>query len=322
MVEHNAVVVMEDLNFGFKRGRFKIEKQVYQSFESQLIEKLNYLVTSKDQSDALRPGGVLQGYQLSKPFVSFEKLGKQSGAIYYVPAWNTSHIDPLTGFVNLFTSKYLTYASKEKTVQFFTAFDGIRFNPSAGYFEFKFDYRSFELNQKSPKSQWTVCSHTVADRIVHAPTVENGITRHAFRPLDVNAELKALFEDAQIEYASGQDLRAQIQGLGVEACRSLLWLFNQLVKLRYSSDTEDYILSPVADEQGRFFYSSGHEFVDSGDYPTCGDANGAYNIALKGLQLAQEQIQPSSKGVLDILPATNEDWLRWIQTKPYRAGLS
>jgi CRISPR-associated protein Cpf1 len=27
MVEHNAIVVMEDLNFGFKRGRFKVEKQ-------------------------------------------------------------------------------------------------------------------------------------------------------------------------------------------------------------------------------------------------------------------------------------------------------
>jgi hypothetical protein len=27
MIKHNAVVILEDLNFGFKRGRFKIEKQ-------------------------------------------------------------------------------------------------------------------------------------------------------------------------------------------------------------------------------------------------------------------------------------------------------
>ena len=44
MVEHNAIVVMEDLNFGFKRGRFKVEKQVYQKLEKMLIDKFNYLV--------------------------------------------------------------------------------------------------------------------------------------------------------------------------------------------------------------------------------------------------------------------------------------
>ncbi|MBU1167427.1 type V CRISPR-associated protein Cas12a/Cpf1, partial [Patescibacteria group bacterium] len=44
MVKHNAIVVMEDLNFGFKRGRFKVEKQIYQKLEKKLIDKLNYLV--------------------------------------------------------------------------------------------------------------------------------------------------------------------------------------------------------------------------------------------------------------------------------------
>jgi CRISPR-associated protein Cpf1 len=43
IIEYNAIVVLEDLNFGFKRGRFKVEKQVYQKFEKMLIEKLNYL---------------------------------------------------------------------------------------------------------------------------------------------------------------------------------------------------------------------------------------------------------------------------------------
>ena len=41
MVKHNAIVVMEDLNFGFKRGRFAVERQIYQKFENMLIEKLN-----------------------------------------------------------------------------------------------------------------------------------------------------------------------------------------------------------------------------------------------------------------------------------------
>lgn len=44
VVDYNAIIVMEDLNRGFKRGRFKVERQVYQKFENMLISKLNYLV--------------------------------------------------------------------------------------------------------------------------------------------------------------------------------------------------------------------------------------------------------------------------------------
>ena len=63
MVEHNAIVVMEDLNFGFKRGRFAVERQIYQKFENMLIEKLNYLVF-KDKK-VTEHGGVLNAYQLT-----------------------------------------------------------------------------------------------------------------------------------------------------------------------------------------------------------------------------------------------------------------
>ena len=41
ILEYNAIVILEDLNFGFKRGRFKVEKQVYQKFEKTLIDMLN-----------------------------------------------------------------------------------------------------------------------------------------------------------------------------------------------------------------------------------------------------------------------------------------
>lgn len=42
VVKYNAVVAMEDLNYGFKTGRFKVERQVYQKFETMLIE--NYII--------------------------------------------------------------------------------------------------------------------------------------------------------------------------------------------------------------------------------------------------------------------------------------
>ena len=60
MVENNAIVVMEELNPGFKRERFAIERQVYQKFENMLIEKLSYLVF-KDK-------------KVSEPGRSFERI--------------------------------------------------------------------------------------------------------------------------------------------------------------------------------------------------------------------------------------------------------
>ncbi|MCD4693231.1 MAG: type V CRISPR-associated protein Cas12a/Cpf1, partial [Calditrichales bacterium] len=63
MVKYNAIVVMEDLNFGFKRGRIKVEKQIYQKFEKMLIDKLNYLVF-KNEENPFEPGGKLKALQL------------------------------------------------------------------------------------------------------------------------------------------------------------------------------------------------------------------------------------------------------------------
>ena len=123
MVEYNAIVVMEDLNFGFKRGRQKVEKQVYQKFEKMLIDKLNCLVFKNKEADVT--GGVLKALQLSNKFESFQKLGKQSGFIFYVPAWHTSKIDPATGFVNFLQPKY---ENIEKAKEFFGNFESIRFN--------------------------------------------------------------------------------------------------------------------------------------------------------------------------------------------------
>ena len=44
VLKYNAVIVLEDLNGGFKRGRQKIEKSVYQKLELALAKKLSYLV--------------------------------------------------------------------------------------------------------------------------------------------------------------------------------------------------------------------------------------------------------------------------------------
>ncbi len=99
MLRYKAIVVLEDLDRGFKRGRFKIERQTYQKFEKALIQKLNYLVADKNLLDQ-KEGGVLNGYQLAAPFESFKALSnhKQSGILFYTTASYTSKTDPVTGW--------------------------------------------------------------------------------------------------------------------------------------------------------------------------------------------------------------------------------
>ena len=110
VIKYNAIIAMEDLSYGFKKGRFKVERQVYQKFETMLINKLNYLVF-KDIS-ITENGGLLKGYQLTYIPDKLKNVGHQCGCIFYVPAAYTSKIDPTTGFVNIFKFKDLTVDRK------------------------------------------------------------------------------------------------------------------------------------------------------------------------------------------------------------------
>ena len=85
-----------------------------------------------------------------------------------------------------------------------------------------------------------------------------------------------------------------------------------LLQLRNSrkNPEEDYILSPVADENGVFYDSR-----SCGDQlPENADANGAYNIARKGLMLIR-QIKEAKELDNDI---SNKAWLNFAQQKPYK----
>ena len=73
MRKYNAIIVIEDLNKGFKNSRIKVEKQVYQKFEKMFIDKLNYLVFKDEPKES--EGGVLNAYQLTNKFETFNKIG-------------------------------------------------------------------------------------------------------------------------------------------------------------------------------------------------------------------------------------------------------
>lgn len=299
MVSRKAIVVLEDLNFGFKRGRFRIERQVYQKFEKALISKLNYLVF-KDASLSA-PGGVLQGFQLTDSFVSFERLGRQTGFLFYVPAAYTSKIDPTTGFANLFNTKKCTNA---KGIQaFFAAFDSIRWDAARNAFAFDFDYRNFKTGQESHRTRWTVFS---ADRRLVFDK-----TARAEKEIFPTAIIRDALEKRGVVLQDGFDLKALL--VSTEPSRenapffhAVFHAFERTLQMRNSRAGEDYIHSPVLNAAGEFFDSR----RAPSSLPQDADANGAYHIALKGLQLLRENI---SSGQSD-LKVEHKDWFRFAQT--------
>ena len=253
MIANNAIIVMEDLNYGFKRGRQKVEKQVYQKFEKMLIDKLNYLVDKNKKETEL--GGLLSALQLANKFESFQKMGKQNGFIFYVPAWNTSKTDPATGFVDFLKPRY---ENLKKAKEFFEKFDSIHFNSEKNYFEFAFDYKNFTEKAEGGRTKWTVCT-TNEDRFAWNKSLNNN--RGGQEKYDVTERLKSLFDEKGVEYKNSKDLKSQIASQeSADFFKALMRNLSITLSLRHNNGEkgdkeQDYILSPVADSKGRFFDS-------------------------------------------------------------------
>lgn len=311
MIKYNAVIALEDLNSGFKRGRYKIERQVYQKFEKMLINKLNYLFF-KDE-DPLKPGGLFKGYQLTDKFTSFKELGKQCGFLFYVPAAYTSKIDPVTGFANVFDLRDLTNVQKKK--EFFNQFDSIRYMPDMNLFCFSFDYKNFKVHQTCYKTKWTVFSN--GKRIIWDPKLKT------YKDIHPTEELSKLFDKYGISYQSGEELKnaiAEIDAVKANApfFDALYSTFSRILQLRNTNSEEDYIISPVMSDSGIFFNSNE---VEDGKLPVDADANGAYHIALKGLYLLRNIVAyADSSGQIksNAIVIKNEDWFRFVQNQEYR----
>lgn len=305
MAEYKAIIVLEDLNMGFMRGRQKIERQVYEKFEKMLIDKLNYYVDK--QKDANKTGGLLHAMQLANKFESFRKLGKQSGCLFYIPAWNTSKIDPVTGFVNLLDTRY---ENADKSRYFFSMFESVRYNQDKDWFEFELDYDQFTEKAKGTQTKWTLCSYGTRIRTYRNPEKNNQWDNVEVCLTD---EFKKVFENAGIDIHG--NLKNSICALtDKKYLEPLMGLMRLLLQMRNSiTGTEvDYLLSPVADANGNFYDSR----TCPDTLPKDADANGAYNIARKGLW-AVEKIKASEPGSKPNLAITNKEWLQFAQKKPY-----
>lgn len=308
MVEYNAIVVLEDLNPGFIRGRQKIERNVYDQFEKMLIDKLNFYVDK--HKDINEVGGLLHALQLTSEFKNFKKSEHQNGCLFYIPAWNTSKIDPATGFVNLFNTKY---SNAVEAHEFFSKFDAIRYNEEKDWFEFEFDYDNFTQKAHGTRTRWTLCTYGMRLRSFKNPAKQYNWDSEVVALTD---EFKKILGEAGIDiHENLKDAICNLEGKSQKYLEPLMQFMKLLLQLRNSKagTDEDYILSPVADENGIFYDSR-----SCGDeLPENADANGAYNIARKGLMMI-EQIKDAKD--LDNLKfdISNKSWLNFAQQKPYK----
>ena len=236
----------------------------------------------------------------------------QNGFIFYVAPWNTSKIDPTTGFVNLF--RVSNYSKTESRKEFIRNFDSINYNSIDKVFEFKFDYRKFDYDSTDYKNEWTITSF--GKRILTFRNTEKN-SSWDYKEIDLTGELFKLFENNKIIYNDGFDIKEQILNIdSKEFYDKLFNILKMILQMRNSKPKQsendivvDYMASPIKNKSGKYYNSN--EVKENDKLPVDADSNGAYNIARKGLMIV-ERIKNGQNDKLTVI--SNKEWLEYAQT--------
>ena len=302
VIKHNAFIVLEDLNTQFKAERLaKVEKSIYKKFELNFAKKLNHLILKDKKPND--PGGVLNAYQLT-PLIDSGKVGyfeksKQWGIILYVRPDYTSTTDPVTGWrKHHYISNFETI---EKIKNFFDPKNkgvGISIFYSNGNKCWGFRYKHKETNKI-----WELLAIKELNRFKY-----NNSTKK-----NEKISLHKRFEELFAKFDKNKDIYSQFAVDNEFNWKTLVYLWNFLNQIRNADrDTDDrgndFIQSPVYSEKIKGFFDSRKYRQYEFTYPDNGDANGAYNIARKGL-LMIKRIKDNLKE--KNLYIKNEDWDRY-----------
>lgn len=255
-----AYIVLENLNIGFKRGRQKIEKQVYQKLELALAKKLNFLVDkSAEDSDI---GSVYNALQLTPAnFTDIEKA-RQFGIMLYVRANYTSQTDPITGWRK--TIYFKSSRNEDLKKEMCDRFGEIGFDGRDYYFVCNKDEKTIK--------DWTLWSG------------KEGIGLERFRWNNQTQQIEQKHIIEALEKVFGKqtkvtkNLQDKITENNVKDLKFAIDLIQQIRNTGIDKGDNDFLLSPVRNKDGNHFDSR-----KSGAVVTNGDANGAYNIARKGI---------------------------------------
>ncbi len=335
MLKHNAIIVFENLNAGFKRGRFKIEKQVYQKLELALATKLNYLALKDKKPE--EQGGALNAYQLTPKVDNFSdmEMSKQFGAIFYIPASFTSAVCPVCGFRKSFS---LPIGTKEKNKELVEKFD-INYDAAKDRFSFSCLKSSFFKDKEDKKTGedegFKVFSkiavkddmefYSDVDRVEYEKSADGRkIVDKDIRPTEM---IKALF-GAVIDI--DKDISTQIKesDLPAKFYEDLLKAINAILKIRNTKKEkdengvtikDDYLQCPACHFDTRNtddLAALKNRYKGKKEFSFDGDANGAYNIARKGA-IILEKINKYQGKLIDMsnsdLTVYQEEWDKYLQ---------
>ncbi len=307
-IENNAIIILEDLNFGFKSFRQKIEKNVYQQFEKALIDKLGFVVDKQKQNQRFAP-------QLSAPFESFEKIKKQTGIVYYVLAANTSKVCPSCQWIKNIYPKYEgqnTISNLQKNYKMKVFFENDRFR-----FEYEksgekisvfsdMDRQRYDKTKNQNKGSYIEYKNDNSDY---------GLDRDGvYQEKSLSILLKELFEENKINLDKEilQQLVNNKENIAfgnsgyAGVYKQFIYLLNQIMQIRnaISFREKDYIQCPSCHFDTRVENRLGIKD---------GDDNGAYNIALRGKYLVSKIKKAKNEDKKVKLTFKGDEYFKWIK---------
>lgn len=313
-ISNPTYIVLEDLNTEMKRGRQKIEKQVYQKFEVALAKKLNFVVDKTAKENELASVG--KALQLTPPIANYQDIEnkKQFGIMLYTRANYTSVTDPLTGWrKTIYLKKGSEEYTKKEILENFTdiGFDG------KDYF--------FEYIEKHAGKKWKMYSGKDGESLPRYQNNKKQLEDNAIwepEKVDVNSLLDELFKDFDKNKSLKEQLVNNEHKLNKVSSRketawdSMRYVIDTIQHIRNTGKTEDdcnFLYSPVRDENGIHYDS--RNYPGNVELPGDADANGAYNIARKGLIMdahIKQWIKDGRKPKDLDLFVSDEEWDLWL----------
>jgi len=281
-------IVLEDLNTEFKRGRQKIERQVYQKFEVALAKKLNFIVDKTVKDNEV--GSVTNALQLTPPIQNYQDIEnkKQAGIMLYTRANYTSQTDPVTGWRKTI---YLKKGSeKDIKDQIAQKFSDIGFENGDYFFEYT------EENIGKKQRLWS--GKNGKSLLRYRGKRGEDKNEWIIEQIDIVKMLDKIFDGFDKNrsfWTQIFDGKKQIKKCDEKftAWESLRFAIDLIQQIRNSGDIskgqdDNFLLSPVRDKNENHFDS--RKVTKEDRMPVNADANGSFNIARKGI-LMNEHIK-------------------------------
>lgn len=317
-IENNALIVLENLNTGFKRWRQKIEKQVYQKLELALAKKLNFVVDKKAKDWEIM--SVQNALQLTPPVNNFWDIenSKQYWIMLYTRANYTSQTDPKTWWrKSIYLKKWSEKNIKDQICEIF--------------YDFGFDGKDyyFSYTDRNTAKEWILYSGLNGTSLDRFRWKKNDHDNWIIEKIDIVKILDWIFEN----FDKSKSLKNQILQEWKELKK--VWEFTAWESLRYAIEMiqqirnswpkdkdwnptcdDDFIFSPVR-ENGKHFDSREFLAQDLPEMPNSWDSNGAYNIARKWIiqfeHIKRNLEQYISDNEYDNFLAWKDKWEKYLE---------